>query len=263
MLDSLDQRVEAGAPGFDARLEERLTLGAFLPKSRRETVVLREVEVDDREGPGASPSLSAALSSTKRRGLQETRGDVTRLRQQEEADLGDMRPGRDVDEVVGGAGSTTLVFQTILFPLMLGAKEPSVVTFEGGTHNPMAPPVPFLERAFLPVLDRMGGRVDVTFERYGFYPSGGGRWTATIYPAATLERLELLHRGEVRAIRHRIGRADSPCCCRTRDRHAFDRPRLGPRLESPAHDRELARTGKRPPGDGGKSACHRGLHWLR
>jgi len=199
VLDSLDQRVEAGAPGFDARLEERLTLGAFLPKSRRETVVLREVEVDDREGPGASPSLSAALSSTKRRGLQETRGDVTRLRQQEEADLGDMRPGRDVDEVVGGAGSTTLVFQTILFPLMLGAKEPSVVTFEGGTHNPMAPPVPFLERAFLPVLDRMGGRVDVTFERYGFYPAGGGRWTATIYPAATLERLELLHRGEVRA----------------------------------------------------------------
>jgi len=164
---------------------------------------------------------------------------------------------------IGGAGSTTLVFQTILFPLMLGAKEPSVVTFEGGTHNPMAPPVPFLERAFLPVLARMGGRVDVTFERYGFYPAGGGRWTATIYPAATLERLELLHRGEVRAIRHRIGRADSPCCCRTRDRHAFDRPRLGPRLESPAHDRELARTGKRPPGDGGKSACHRGLHWLR
>ena len=24
--------------------------------------------------------------------------------------------------------------------------------------------------------------MDVTFERYGFYPAGGGRWTATIYP---------------------------------------------------------------------------------
>ncbi len=109
-----------------------------------------------------------------------------------------IRPGNYTFSI-GGAGSTTLVFQTILLPLMLGAKDPSVVTFEGGTHNPMAPPVPFLERAFLPVLARMGGRVDVTFERYGFYPAGGGRWTATIYPAATLERLELLHRGEVRA----------------------------------------------------------------
>jgi RNA 3'-terminal phosphate cyclase (ATP) len=100
---------------------------------------------------------------------------------------------------IGGAGSTTLVFQTLLLPLLLGAQEPSVVTFEGGTHNPMAPPFPFLERAFLPLLARMGGRVDVSFERYGFFPAGGGRWTATILPAPTLRRLELLHRGEIRS----------------------------------------------------------------
>lgn len=98
---------------------------------------------------------------------------------------------------VGGAGSTTLVFQTILYPLMLGATAPSTITFEGGTHNPMAPPVHFLERAFLPVLARMGGRVEVRFDRYGFYPAGGGRWTATIHPTSTFEPLELLHRGDV------------------------------------------------------------------
>jgi len=100
----------------------------------------------------------------------------------------------DYTFAIGGAGSTTLVFQTILYPLMLGAKTASTVTFEGGTHNPMAPPVSFLERTFLPVLARMGGRVDVSFERYGFYPAGGGRWTATIHPASSLE---LLERGDV------------------------------------------------------------------
>jgi RNA 3'-terminal phosphate cyclase (ATP) len=99
----------------------------------------------------------------------------------------------------GGAGSTTLVFQTILYPLLLGTEGASTITLEGGTHNPMAPPFHFLERAFLPVLARMGGHVEVGFERYGFYPAGGGRWTATIRPAATLQRLELLERGEVRA----------------------------------------------------------------
>ena len=109
-----------------------------------------------------------------------------------------IRPG-DYTFSIGGAGSTTLVFQTILFPLMLGTKTASIVTFEGGTHNPMAPPVPFLERTFLPVLARMGGRVDVSFERHGFYPAGGGRWAATIHPIPTFERLELLHRGEIRA----------------------------------------------------------------
>ena len=60
-----------------------------------------------------------------------------------------------------------------VYPLMLGAKAPSTITFEGGAHNPMAPPVHFIEWSFLPILARMGGRVDVGFERYGFYPAGG------------------------------------------------------------------------------------------
>ncbi len=100
---------------------------------------------------------------------------------------------------VGGAGSSTLVFQTILLPLVLGGAAPSMIVFEGGTHNPMAPPFDFLERTFLPLLARMGGRVAIELVRYGFYPAGGGRWTATIHPAGELERLELLERGEVRA----------------------------------------------------------------
>jgi RNA 3'-terminal phosphate cyclase len=98
-----------------------------------------------------------------------------------------IRPG-DYTFSIGGAGSTTLVFHTILFPLMLGTKTASTVTFEGGTHNPMAPPVPFLERTFLPVLARMGGRVDVRFERHGFNPAGGGRWAATETIAESVAR---------------------------------------------------------------------------
>jgi RNA 3'-terminal phosphate cyclase (ATP) len=108
--------------------------------------------------------------------------------------------GGDYTFATGGAGSTTLVFQTVLFPLLLGAgadARPSTLTFEGGTHNPMAPPVPFLENAFLPLVERMGGRVDLAFERHGFYPAGGGRWTATVHPAASLTRLEILERGAV------------------------------------------------------------------
>ena len=101
----------------------------------------------------------------------------------------------------GGAGSTTLVFQTVLYPLLLAAKVPSTLRLEGGTHNPMAPPVDFLTTAFLPLLARMGARVDVALERHGFYPAGGGAWSATVHPAAELSRLELLERGEVRSRR--------------------------------------------------------------
>lgn len=80
---------------------------------------------------------------------------------------------------IGSAGSCTLVFQTVLPALML-ANSASRVTFEGGTHNQMAPPYHFIERAFLPQLARMGVAVTTKLERFGFYPAGGGCFTAEI-----------------------------------------------------------------------------------
>ena len=98
---------------------------------------------------------------------------------------------------VGTAGSTGLVLQTVLPPLLLAAG-PSTLVLEGGTHNPYAPPFDFLERAFLPLLARMGPRVSVTLDRPGFYPAGGGQLTATIEPVRALAPLTLLERGETR-----------------------------------------------------------------
>ena len=97
---------------------------------------------------------------------------------------------------VGTAGSGTLVFQTILPALML-ATEPSRIVIEGGTHNTAAPPFDFLARTFLPLLERMGPQVRLEFERYGFYPAGGGRFCAEIEPCAALRPLHLGERGEV------------------------------------------------------------------
>lgn len=96
----------------------------------------------------------------------------------------------------GGAGSTSLVFQTVLYPLLF-ATEPSTVVFEGGTHNPMAPPTDFLARAFLPQLAKLGGHVTLRFVRHGFYPAGGGAWNADITPVKALGALDLATRGEL------------------------------------------------------------------
>lgn len=110
---------------------------------------------------------------------------------------------------VGTAGSATLVFQTVLPALMLG-REPSSVRLEGGTHNPMSPPFDFLERAFLPLLARMGPRVQATLKRPGFYPAGGGRMRVTIQPAPELTRLDLVERGAVRTCEARALVASLP-----------------------------------------------------
>ncbi len=108
---------------------------------------------------------------------------------------GPVKPG-DYHFAIGTAGSTTLVFQTIL-PALLCAVSGSNLVIEGGTHNPFAPPVDFLERAFLPLIRRMGPDVCIEIERPGFYPKGGGRFRAAIHPVAKLTRLDLPERGAV------------------------------------------------------------------
>jgi RNA 3'-terminal phosphate cyclase (ATP) len=97
---------------------------------------------------------------------------------------------------VGSAGSTTLVLQTIL-PALMTADRPSQLRLDGGTHNTFAPPVDFLEKAFLPVLERMGPSVHVTLRRHGFYPAGGGSIRVDVHPEPRLRRIELLQRGKV------------------------------------------------------------------
>jgi RNA 3'-terminal phosphate cyclase (ATP) len=108
---------------------------------------------------------------------------------------GKVRPG-EYKFSVGTAGSGTLVFQTVLPALML-APEPSRVVIEGGTHNTAAPPFDFLARTFLPLLERMGPKVQLQFERYGFYPAGGGRFCAEVHPVKTLNGIHIGERGEI------------------------------------------------------------------
>jgi RNA 3'-terminal phosphate cyclase (ATP) len=108
-----------------------------------------------------------------------------------------VKPG-DYKFAVGTAGSTTLVLQTIL-PALMTASGASRVVIEGGTHNPAAPPFDFLARVFLPLLSRIGPRVEAVLEHPGFYPAGGGRIVITIEPAASnrLAPLVLDTRGEI------------------------------------------------------------------
>ena len=89
------------------------------------------------------------------------------------------------------------MLQTIL-PALVTASGPSNLVLEGGTHNPFAPPFDFIEKAFLPILNRMGPEVTCRLERPGFYPAGGGRFTVTVNPIRKLQGVSLLERGEIR-----------------------------------------------------------------
>jgi len=94
---------------------------------------------------------------------------------------------------IGTAGSTSLVLQTVLMPLIF-ASGPSRLVIEGGTHAMGAPPFEFVERCYLPLINQMGPKVSARLIRHGFYPRGGGRIEVDIEPAP-LRPLACLDRG--------------------------------------------------------------------
>lgn len=130
--------------------------------------------------------------------------------------------GGDYDFAIGTAGSCSLVLQTLL-PALLQADRPSRVRISGGTHNPLAPPFEFVERAWLPLLRRMGAQVEIQLLRHGFAPAGGGAIALQVAPS----RLQPLHLGAPGPIRHQQATALV--------------------ADVPGHvaERELARVGKR------------------
>lgn len=75
---------------------------------------------------------------------------------------------------VGTAGSSMLVLQTVLPPLLL-AEKPSTIELQGGTHNPMSPTFHYIDEVFLPLINKHYARCDARLDRWGFFPAGGGK----------------------------------------------------------------------------------------
>jgi len=111
---------------------------------------------------------------------------------------GEVKAG-DYSFDVGTAGSTLLVLQTLLPPLLF-AENRSTVTLTGGTHVPFSPSYPYVFGVFTPVLAKLGMEVRLSIESYGFYPRGGGKIRAEIRPAAKILPLRMAERGKLLAI---------------------------------------------------------------
>jgi RNA 3'-terminal phosphate cyclase (ATP) len=95
---------------------------------------------------------------------------------------------------VGTAGSTPLLLQTVCWPLAL-AGGPSAVTLRGGTHQDHAPSFHYLALVWAPAVARLGFKLELELQAAGFYPEGGGEFTARVEPAHAMPPLDLRHRG--------------------------------------------------------------------
>lgn len=100
------------------------------------------------------------------------------------------------DFAIGTAGSTSLVLQTLIPPLLFAAGRSSL-TLNGGTHVPFSPSWHYLAEVFAPVLSRLGGSIELTLDSCGFYPKGGGRVHCRVKPALRLAPLHAEQRGKL------------------------------------------------------------------
>ncbi|MFT3916068.1 MAG: RNA 3'-terminal phosphate cyclase [Anaeromyxobacteraceae bacterium] len=108
----------------------------------------------------------------------------------------------DLDLDVGTAGSTPLLFHAVAFPLAL-AGGPSTLRLRGGTHQDHAPSFHHLALVWAPAMARLGFRFSLELGAAGFYPEGGGEFSARVEPAQAMPTLDLRHRGtllEVEAV---------------------------------------------------------------
>jgi len=129
------------------------------------------------------------------------------------------RPGSyafDVEEIAGhgSAGSVTLILQTLAVPLAL-ADGPSVLALRGGTHVDRSPPFDAIATSYLPMLRRMGFRIDAELGRWGWYPIGRGEILCNVSAgladdAARPRPVSLSARGALRRIGGRAVAANLP-----------------------------------------------------
>jgi len=167
-----------------------------------------------RKNPGLLRQHLTAVNAAARISRAEVSGAVIGSRELTFAP-GSVEAG-DYAFAVGTAGSTTLVLQTVL-PALLIANAESRLILEGGTHNPFAPPFDFLARSFLPLVNRMGPSVTAELERPGFYPAGGGKMNVSIHPASSLDRLDLIGRGDIKTKRAKAITANLPASIAERE----------------------------------------------
>ncbi len=180
------------------------------------SVTIRDLRAN-RDKPGLARQHLVAVRAAAEICRAEVEGDELRSRSLVFRP-GEVRSGR-YHFSIGSAGSATLVLQTILPPLLV-ASQPSSLTIEGGTHNPMAPPFEAFAHAFLPAVQRMGPLVTAKLVRHGFYPAGGGNMAVDIQPTSKLMGFELLeHSGwaqrQVRAVVSKLPRSIAERECNT------------------------------------------------
>ena len=169
-----------------------------------------------RQKPGLMPQHLTCVRAAQLISNAEVKGD-----KQGSTELiffpGEIKSGDYVFDI-GTAGSTSLVLQTLIPAIVFSSTQflrgkkwqtegkgdgesfsqgKTSITLTGGTHVPFSPSYHYLAEVFVPMLKLLGILMHLSIHSYGFYPKGGGKVSAEIFPAIATKPLRALERGEI------------------------------------------------------------------
>lgn len=101
---------------------------------------------------------------------------------------------------IGTAGSTSLLLQTIFYPLGMSSGT-SEVQITGGTHVPWSPCYHYLAEHWGAYMQELGFQFRMNLIKAGFYPRGGGEIFTRTKPVSAIHNLQLENRGALVRIR--------------------------------------------------------------
>lgn len=107
--------------------------------------------------------------------------------------------GGEFEFAIETAGPVSLLAQAIM-PAVVASRQRFSLRLSGGTNVAWAPQWDDYAHVHLALLRRLGVDADATLVRRGFFPQGGGE-VALDVQAASLRRLDLTERGEVRGLK--------------------------------------------------------------
>jgi len=143
---------------------------------------------------------------------------------------GDLHSG-DYTFDIGTAGSIPLVFQPCIF-CSLKTTQPISIKITGGTDVPWSPSWDYFTHVFLPLLQKMGVRIDTNLIRRGYYPTGGGEAVLTVHPCKKILPLHLDEKQDFTTIEGIIHIGGLPDHIATRMKHAAIKTLLKKNLSS-------------------------------
>ncbi len=124
---------------------------------------------------------------------------------------------KDLNIKIETAGSITLVLQTLILPSLFaystnsGQISPVKITFEGGaTDTFFSPTMDYFQYVFLKILEKMDAQTEINILKRGYYPEGGTRVEAAVFPIQSgLKSLNLIERGNLKRILASSGASES------------------------------------------------------